>query len=156
MKKNLIIAMLLLLILGWYMTMDAFLGNDARYQEEIRKAQELEEKEIYITAISHYEAALTYKPEDYNAMYGIACDYKNLDEMNEYEKQMKTIIKSFDADEKTLSELYGYYIAEEEYDDAAELVYELKKKYPDNELVNKLYDERKGDYSEKFVAFEGL
>lgn len=156
MKKQLIITMLILLALGWYITTDTFLGRDVKYNEEISRAKELEAKEIYITAISHYETALTYKQNDYNAMYGIAQDYKMLDEMNNYEKQLKTMLTTFNADKRILSELYDYYIENDSMNAAAELVYNLKKEYPENEYINQLYEERKGDYTEKFSSFEKI
>lgn len=156
MKKYLVITMLAFLVLCWYVTTESFLGNGAKFDAEMKKASELEKKEIYITAIDCYKNALTYKPGNYDAMYGIATDYKKLEEEDNYAIQMKSILDKFGADEKVLQELYNYYLETDELDDAAELAYEMKEKYPDNELVNKIYKEREGDYSEIFASFATL
>lgn len=156
MKKQLVLIMLILLALCWYMTAETYLGNNQRYEKEMQTAKALEEKEIYITAIDHYEMAMTYKVGDFDAMYGIAQDYLKLDESDRYISQMNSIIDKFGPNEKVLSELYNYHMENECVDDAAELVYDLKKKYPENELVMKLYKERRGDYSEIFASFEEI
>lgn len=156
MKKQLVMVMLVLLVFCWYVAVEDFFGAKGKYQDAMNTAYALEQKEIYIRAIDSYNEALTYKPKDLDAMYGIATDYKQLEESDEYESQMHAILQTFGPNEKILKELYQYYMDLEEISEAAELVYDLKKKFPEDELVNTLYEERKGDYTDIFRTYEGI
>lgn len=156
MKKNLIICMAVLLVLCWYVSIGAYLGNDGKYQDAMNQAKALEEKEIYIRAIDSYKEALIYKSLDFDAMYGIAQDYKKLEEEEKYEKQMLSILSDLGPNEIVLNEIYQYYMDAGETGNAAELVYDLKEKHPEDALVDKLYEERKGDYVELFECYESI
>lgn len=156
MKKQLVLCMLILLGLCWYTAAGTYFGAGGRYQDAMKKAEELEQKEIYIKAIDAYNEALTHKADDLDAMYGIAADYKKLEEEEEYEKQMHAIISTIGPNENILKELYQHYVDKESMDEAADLVYGLKEKYPENELVDSLYEERKGDYLEIFQTYEEI
>lgn len=154
MKKNLIICMVVLLGLCWYVTAETYLGSSGKYKEAMAQAKALEEKKIYIRAIDSYKEALSYKSSDFHAMYGIAQDYKNLKDEEAYENQMHSILINLGPNETALKELYQYYMDTNCKNDAAELVYDLKKKYPEDSLVDSLYEERKGDYEELFIGYE--
>lgn len=156
MKKQLVIGMLVLLGLCWYTALSGYVGLGGKYQEAMDAAGRLEQKEIYIKAIDSYKEALSFKANDFNAMYGIAKDYENLGEYDSYERQMHAIVDAFGPDEKALNELYHYYMGKGNLTEAARLAYGLKKQYPDNELVSKFYEERKGDYTESFAAYEAI
>lgn len=156
MKKKIVLVLLVLLALSWYTATKSYLGNSGKYKAAMDEAQKLEEKEIYITAIDSYQTAMTYEPNDLKAMYGIATDYKNLEEYDSYTKQMKSILSTQGVQEDILQELYDYYISQDMTNDADELVYDLYRQHSDNALVASLYEERKGDYFELFNSYEKL
>lgn len=156
MKKKLVICMLVLLGLCWYSAVGSMMGASGNYQDAIEEAKELEAKEIYIKAIDSYEEALNYQSDDLTAMYGIATDYKLLGEEEEYEKQMHAILSAVGPNEDMIKELYKHYVDGEQMDEAAEFIYGLKDQYPENELIDSLYDERKGDYIEIYQTYEEI
>ena len=156
MKKQLVLGMLVLLGLCWYTALSGYVGLGGKYQGAMDVASMLEKKEIYIKAIDSYKEALNFKANDFNAMYGIAKDYENLGEYDSYEKQMHAIVDALGPNEKAVDELYHYYVEKDNLTDAAKLVYSLKKQYADDALVNRLYEERKGDYTESFASYDRI
>ena len=55
MRKNLSVVMIVLLGLAWYITLSTWLGNEKKYNDMIAEAQRLEEKGLYLDAVSQYE-----------------------------------------------------------------------------------------------------
>ena len=52
MKKNLSMMMGALLVLAWYITLSTWFGNTGKYNGYLEEAKRLEEKGLYLDAIS--------------------------------------------------------------------------------------------------------
>lgn len=64
MKKNLILIFCVLLGLAWFTAISDAINNPKKAQEHLAKARELESQGIYVDAITEYEEALEYWPQD--------------------------------------------------------------------------------------------
>ena len=64
MKRNVIALFVALLGLAWVVSLSEAMNNPRRLKAHLEKAEELEAKEIYVDAISEYESALEYDPEN--------------------------------------------------------------------------------------------
>ena len=64
MKKKLVIIFLALLALSWYMAVSDTIQKPGKVRACLAKAEELESQEIYVDAITQYEQALVYEPDN--------------------------------------------------------------------------------------------
>ena len=64
MKKKLVIIFLVLLALSWYMAVSDTIQKPGKVRACLAKAEELENQEIYVDAITQYEQALVYEPDN--------------------------------------------------------------------------------------------
>ena len=64
MKRNLILIFCVLLGLAWFTAISDAINNPKKAQEHLAKARELESQGIYVDAITEYEEALEYWPQD--------------------------------------------------------------------------------------------
>lgn len=156
MKKNLSIVMVVLLGLAWYVTLSTWLGNERKYNDIIAEAQRLEEKGLYLDAITQYEEAKKIKGEVLVLEEYIADDYFAMGDYKEYRKKLNEIIARYGPVERDVTKLYDFtreYFSE---DSVIELVSGLYEKYPDSELVSDYYDEMKGKYEERTYTYEKI
>lgn len=156
MKKNLSIAMIVLLGLAWYITLSTWLGNETKYKNIVAEAQRLEEKGLYLDAIAQYEMAKEVKGEILFLDEAIADDYLAMGDYKEYRKKMNGIISTYGPVEKDVVKLYDFTAANYSEDSAIDLVNELYERYPDSEIVRDYYDRVKGKYVERPCAFERI
>lgn len=156
MKKNLSIAMIVLLGLAWYITLSTWLGNETKYKNIVAEAQRLEEKGLYLDAIAQYEMAKEVKGEILFLDEAIADDYLAMGDYKEYRKKMNGIISTYGPVEKDVVKLYDFTAANYSEDSAIDLVNELYERYPDSEIVRDYYDRVKGKYVERACAFERI
>lgn len=156
MKKNLSIAMIVLLGLAWYITLSTWLGNETKYKNIVAEAQRLEEKGLYLDAIAQYEMAKEVKGEILFLDEAIADDYLAMGDYKEYRKKMNGIISTYGPVEKDVVKLYDFTAANYSEDSAIDLVNELYERYPDSEIVQDYYDSVKGKYVERACAFERI
>ena len=63
MKKYIIILFLGLLGLSWYSAVSDAVNDPKELEAHLEKAEELENKGIYVDAVNEYEAALEYAPD---------------------------------------------------------------------------------------------
>ena len=75
MKRNLIIIFCLLLGLSWYTAISAAINNPKEMQAHLEAAEAYEAQGIYVDAITEYEAALIYEPENLEISMKIANAY---------------------------------------------------------------------------------
>ena len=108
MKKNLSIVMIVLLGLAWYVTLSTWLGNEKKYNEMIVEAGRLEEKGLYLDAITQYEEARGVKGETLELEESIADNYLAMGDYKEYRKKLNGILASFGPVEKDVTKLYEF------------------------------------------------
>lgn len=156
MKKNLSIAMLILLGMAWYITLSTWLGNEKKYNNIVAEAQRFESKGLYLEAISQYEEAKRIKGELLILDEYIADDYLALKEYKEYRKKLNAIIAAYGPVEQDVIKLYEFtrdYFSE---DSVIELVSDLYERYPDSEIVKNYYNGVKGIYVEKTCVYDRI
>lgn len=156
MKKTLSILMAVLLLIAWYTTLDAWLGNDGRYQEYMEEAGRLEEKGLYLDAISVYEQARELKTDTLEIDERIADDYLAMGDYKKYRNQLQQIIAAHgpvEADVRRLCEYYRQYTGQRSL---IGCVVDLYTKYPDSDVVREYYDSVKGLYTEDYMSLSGI
>lgn len=156
MKKNLSLVMIILLGLAWYITLSTWLGNEKKYNSIIAEAQRLEEKGLYLDAITQYEEAKGVKGESLELEEYIADAYFAMGDYKEYKKKLSAIIAEYGPVERDVEKLYEF--TEEYYSENSviDLVSDLHKKYPDSEIVLHYYDGIKGKYIERTCTYDRI
>ena len=85
MKKNLTFALIVLLILSWYVSFNTHFGIPKEFDAHMKQAKEYEEKEIYEDAIAEYEQAQAcLKEKKIEIDLKIAEDFLAMHEENDY------------------------------------------------------------------------
>ena len=156
MRKNLSVVMIVLLGLAWYITLSTWLGNEKKYNDMIAEAQRLEEKGLYLDAVSQYEKAKEVKGNALELEEYIADDYLAMGDYKEYRKKLNEIIAAYGPVEQDVTKLYEFtreYLSE---DSVIELVSGLYERYPDSEIVTEYYDSVKGKYIERACVYEKI
>lgn len=156
MKKNLSIMMIVLLVLAWYVTLSAWLGNDEKYDRMIAEAQRLEGKGLYLDAIAQYEEAKAIKGNILELEEYIADDYLAMGDYKEYSRKLNSIIDRFGPVEKDLVSLYDFTVKYTSEDRLIDLIAEWYEKYPDNQKVREYYDSVKGRYVERTCVYDEI
>lgn len=156
MKKNLSIVMIVLLGLAWYITLSTWLGNEKKYNNMIAEARRLEEKGLYLDAISQYEEAKEVKGDTLELEEYIADDYLAMGDYKEYREKLNEIIAVHGPVERDVTKLYEFtrdYLSE---DSVIELISGLYERYPDSGIVMEYYDTVKGKYIERTCVYERI
>ena len=156
MKKTLSILMVFLLVVAWYTTLNTWLGNDDRYQEYLEEAKRLEEKGLYLDAISVYGQAAELKKDALELDERIADDYLAMGDYKQYQKQLNKILADHgpvDADVRKLCEYHQKYSSKNRLIDC---VVDLYAKYPDSDTVLEYYNLIKGEYRELPLSLSGI
>lgn len=156
MKKTLSILMIFLLVIAWYTTLDAWLGNDNRYQEYIEEAERLEEKGLYLDAVSVYGQAAELTKDALEVNERIADDYLAMGDYKQYQKQLKQILDDYgpvEADVRKLCEYHQEYSSKNRLIDC---VVDLYAQYPDSDVVLEYYNLVKGEYRERSLSLSSI
>lgn len=156
MKKNLSLVMVVLLGLAWYITLSTWFGNEKKFNNIIAEAQRLEEKGLYIDAISQYEEAEEVKGETLELEECIADAYYAMGDYKEYRKKLNAIIADYGPIESDVVKLYEF--TESYYSESSviDLVNNLYEKYPDSEVIQGYYDGIKGKYVERTCVYDRI
>lgn len=156
MKKNLSIVMLILLGMAWYITLSTWLGNEKKYNYIVAEAQRLEEKGLYLDAVSKYEEAKRIKGELLILNEYIADDYLAMGDYKEYRKKLNEIIAEYGPVEQDVAKLYEFTKKNYSEDSVIELVGDLYDRYPDSEIVLGYYNGVKGIYVERTCVYDRI
>lgn len=143
-----------LLVLAWYITLNSWFGNGEKYQKYIEEAKRLEEKGLYLDAISIYEKA---KELDMNAIEVdeyIADDYLAMGNYKEYKKQLNNIIDSYGPVETDVAKLYQFYREYSSENSLINWISDLYNRYPESAIAKEYYNTIKGVYSEKYISLD--
>ena len=113
MQKRMPVIIMLVLIVGllftWKAAFSVLSKEEREYQTYLKKAKELEEKEIYIDAVKQYQNALAVRPKDYDVALKIIEMYEKLDMENQYVNACKKAITINEKGEKPYHGLIKWY-----------------------------------------------
>lgn len=156
MKRNLSIIMGVLLVLAWYVTVSTWLGNEGKYQGYIEEAKRLEEKGLYLDALTEYELAREIQPDTLEVDSYIADAYYAMGDFKNYRNQLNNIIREYGPIESVVTKLVEYYQTYSSQNSLIDCVKDLYEKYPDSEIVKSYYDSLKGIYDEMYISVNGI
>lgn len=156
MKKNLSIIMGVLLVLAWYVTVSTWLGNEGKYQGYIDEAKRLEEKGLYLDALTQYGLAQELKPDSMEVDTYIADAYYSLGDFKSYRNQLNNIISKNGPVESVVQKLFEYYETYSSQNSLIDCVKDMYEQYPDSEIVKNYYNSLKGVYEEMYVNVNGI
>lgn len=157
MKKKIIILFVVLLILSWVSAIFGMTDKPREYQKFIDKAEEQEEKEVYIGAIEAYQNALNLKPDDVAILNKIALNYKLINDSSNYVSTLEKIVElNTDGSKEALEELMNYYIDDDSESKASRYIKRCAERFPDVDYVQTWYLKLKGSYSELYCTYDEM
>lgn len=156
MRKKISILLVLLLVLGWYETVQGVFGKSAEAQKHVAAAEEYERKEIYEDALTEYEAAASLMPQASEISHKIAEMHLLLGDKTKFVTTCEALIYQQNMDETALEMLVGYYCENGKKKDAVLLLKELKNNGKENERVNALWRQYRGYYEELYFYCEEM
>lgn len=156
MKRNIIILLVALLIIGWIAALHDMVNAPKELAEHIEKAKEYEEKGIYVDAITEYEEALKYKSDDSDIILAIADDYLAMNSISKYTTTLQDLAENNQMDNRALDILMNYYLDNDMKSDAVRYISSFFEEYPDNENAQKWYKQLKGSYQELYCQYDEM
>lgn len=156
MKKKIIILLCLLLGLSWYMSISEVINNPKKIAAHMEKAAELEAKGIYVDAITEYEQALEYQPENVDISLKMADAYLKTGNSKKFQTICKEYAERNQKDMKALDHLMEYYIELDNQVSAVKYLNDFISLYPENENAQKWMLELKGSYTKLFCNYDEL
>ncbi|BDZ84767.1 hypothetical protein Lac2_29010 [Claveliimonas bilis] len=155
MKRNVIALFVALLGLAWVVSLSEAMNNPRRLKAHLEKAEELEAKEIYVDAISEYESALEYDPENEGIYLKMARAALNSGNSNEFESICEDMAENY-QNEEALELLMEYYEENDYEDKAVQYLKDFTEEYPDNEKAEEWFRKLKGSYTELYCRYEEI
>lgn len=155
MKKKVILTFVLLTGLAWLAAINEAVENPKIIAGHLAKAASLEEQGIYVDAVTEYESALKYSPENPDINYKMALAYLQLGENKKFVNLSKEIISEYPEKSQVLDTLIQYY-QERDQEEAVKYVAGLVEEQPENENAKKWFLELKGSYKESTINCEEL
>lgn len=157
MKKKIIILFWGLLGLGWFTSLSSMLNDPKDYQIHIEKAKELEEKGIYIDAITEYQEAFAYSEDNADLLRKMANDYLMINETSDYVATLKKAIElKTDGSKEALDDLMQYYIEQNSVEKAVKYIYGYIQNAPDVEYAQEWFLKLKGSYKELYCRYDEM
>lgn len=156
MKRNLIILLCLLLGLSWYMAISEAVNNPKKAREHVENAKKYEEQGIYVDAVTEYEEALKYQPDDIDISLKMAKAYLNTGNSKKFTSIRKELAESRQDSAKALDCLMNYYVENKEEPSAVKYLGEFLETYPKNESAQKWMLQLKGSYQTLFCRYDEL
>ena len=156
MKKKLMLLFIALLALAWFSTITEILQKPGKIAECIAKAEELEKKEIYVDAITEYEQALIYEPDNIEIQLKMAEDYLLSGKSKKFITVCKSAAEKYQKDDTALVRLMNYYVENSYEDKAVKYLAEFVEKYPKNETAQSWYLQLKGSSRELYCNYDEM
>lgn len=157
MKNKIIIVFIVLLGLSWFASLSSMFNNPKDYQMHIAKAEDLENRGIYVDAISEYETALQYDTQNVELIVKIANDYLKIDEKKKYVSTLQKAVEAeAEGSEDALNLLMNYYIDEDNEYKAAQYIRDYTNKSPNIDYANKWLIKLKGSYQELYCRYDEM
>lgn len=111
------VAMILCIVAAWYLTIHNALQQEKQYKEDLKKARNYLEENIWIDAMERYDSALSYKDTIDVRIEVLEAYFKFEGEDNalDYAQEIMSI---YPREAKTYELIMQYYIENEKYEDA--------------------------------------
>lgn len=156
MKRNLIMIFSVLLGLSWFVAVSDVVNNPKKVQEHLAKATELEAQGIYVDAITEYESALEYEPENSEISLKMANAWLQTGSSKKFVNICKATAEMNPKEPKALEMLMNYYVEKGDDLSAVKYLSEFTEKYPENEEAEKWVIRLEGTYDELFCNYDEL
>lgn len=148
--------MIVLLGLAWYTAISETADAPVKAEEHLKKAEELEKKEIYIDAVKEYESALEYQPDEEEIYLKLAKAKLNSGNPSGFESVCKDAAQRYQNSTKALDMLMDYYIENHDENDAVQYLKGFLSSYPDHEKAREWFTKLEGTYTELYCRYEEM
>lgn len=155
MKKNVIILFVVLLGLAWFVSLSETVNNPREVQKHLQRAEELEEKGIYVDAISEYKSALEYEPDNQEIYLKMAEAELNSGDSREFVSICEETAEEYQNTE-ALDMLMDYYVKNDYEDRAVKYLKDFTEEYPDNKKAEEWFLDLKGTFTELYCRYDAM
>lgn len=156
MKKKLVIIFLALLALSWYMAVSDTIQKPCKVRACLAKAEELESQEIYVDAITQYEQALVYEPDNTEISMKMAEAYLKSGQTKKFTSVCKEVAERNPKDEAALNRLMTYYEENAYEDRAVRYLAEYLEKNPSSEAAQSWMTRLKGSHDKLYCNYDEM
>lgn len=149
-----LIFFVLMVVVSWKNVIQYRGGLEKSYRDHINSAEEYMRKEIYVDAVSEYEAALQIKKDDYDLAMTIIDLYQKLDNESSYVKACQNAISIDKTDERAYIALADYYTNDNNMKEAVKTLLQAEENMDGNvEIISRL-DKIRGNYTIENMKYE--
>lgn len=148
----LLCVMVMMLFISWSTVLNFDKDKLEEYEQHIQSGDKLKEKEVYVDAVSEYEAALRLRPDNYELAMEIVHLYEKLDEMDSYVTACNRAISADSTKLEPYILLADYYMEKSNNSKAYSILQSANEVIKDNEEIKNRIITLKKDYSEITIA----
>lgn len=145
-----------LLGLSWYTAVSEAVNRPKQAKEHMQRAAKLEEKEIYVDAVTEYEQVLEYEPDNAEAYIRMAQAYLKSGNTNKFTSICAKTAEEYQDNDEALNMLMDYYVENDYEDEAVRYLKDFVKEYPDNQNAKDWFMRLKGSYTELYCSFDEM
>lgn len=156
MKRNVIVLLIALLGLSWFTALSEAVNDPKEMKAHLERAAELEEKEIYVDAVTEYESALEYDPDNEAIQVKMAKAFLNCGDSRNFISICEKTAENHQDNTEAMDLLMNYYVENEDEDRAVQYLWEFTESYPDNENAQEWFLKLKGTYTELYCGYTEL
>lgn len=156
MKRNVIVLFIALLGLAWFTALSEAVNNPKELKAHLDRAAELEEKGIYVDAVTEYESALEYDPDNEEIYIKMAQASLNSGNSRNFISICEDTAENWQDNTEAMDLLMNYYVENDYKDKAVKYLQEFTETYPDNENARQWFLELKGTYTELYCRYDEL
>lgn len=153
MKRNVVVLFIALLGLSWFTALSEAVNDPRELKAHLDRAAELEKKGIYVDAVTEYESALEYDPENEEIRVKMAQAYLNSGDSRNFISICEDVAEQHQDNTEALDLLVNYYIENEQEDEAVQYLSSFVDTYPENDNAQKWFLELKGSYTELYCRY---
>lgn len=152
MKKIMMPFMLLLMVIGWAVTISGIGKESETFEEHMRQALAYEEKEIYIDALTEYQEALNFTKDPYPVQLKIMDMYTNLKKYGDFIDYGEKLAKEYNYPEEIVMKMVDYYKGSKKKKYAIELLKLAAAQRASSELYIQELAELRGTYTSRYLG----
>ena len=152
----LLAAMLFLLIVSWVNVLTFFDKHNAEYALHIENAKKFESKEIYIDAVSEYEAALSLEPDNYSLAMTIVELYQKLEQQQGVLNACRNAISADKTQWEPYRLIADYYIEGAMYSKAYSILHEAQLELGNTSEIRERIISIMKNYTELSIKYDEI
>ena len=156
MKKYIILIFAILLGLSWYTAISDAINWPKYTKEHMQKAAELEKKGIYVDAVTEYEQALAYDPDNVDIRVKMAQAYLDSGNSSKFTAVCEKTAEAYQDRTEALDLLMEYYIENDYEHKAVKYLDDFMEDHPENQNAKEWYSKLKGSYTEPYCSYEEM